>query len=275
MANEDEKSSFGAESNREAPYSDEDAEESDVQAILDESYDQLDRFVLWLEGYLELDTRTSQQDCFNAEFLLDYLASTFRKSATDINEFELRWFLFSHYIRKAMADAETEERLPDSLLRFFHFLEAEDAYTLPKWLAEALSERTYYLSRRQEYSMLDRENELVWQQGYRRWSAELEDHLDARCLWLPADMGKEMRWQEQAGWREGTLREEANQRWQEERAEWLAEGWDFEALRARLTDSYLMWLDTPQERLDNETPREVVAQERLERADMGSESEEE
>src|SRR5689334_19597965 len=87
-------------------------EEADIQSLLDAGYEQLDGFVTWLEETLGLDTRTAQQDCFNAESLLDYLANHQHKAAADINEFELRWFLFSHYIRKAMAEPETEERLP-------------------------------------------------------------------------------------------------------------------------------------------------------------------
>src|SRR5262245_36276391 len=115
MASDDVRDEFGAENNGHAPYSGEDEADSPLQALLDEAYDQLDRFVDWVERYLELDTRIAQQDCFNAEFLIDYLVNQFEKAVAEINEFELRWFLFSHYLRKAMADAETEERLPDSL----------------------------------------------------------------------------------------------------------------------------------------------------------------
>src|SRR5580658_5002886 len=80
-----------------------------ITELLDIGYQQLDRYVEWSESTLRLDTRTSQQDVFNAENLIDYLANNHRKSVLDMNEFELRWFVFSHYIRKAMADVETEE----------------------------------------------------------------------------------------------------------------------------------------------------------------------
>lgn len=255
------------------PYASEDeSEDSGIQQLLELGYEQLDAFVLWLENYLELDIRTSQQDCFNAEFLLDYLANTFHKSAVEINEFEARWFLFSHYLRKAMADTETEERMPASLERFFRFLEAKYDYTIPDWLLEALREQTTYLRRRHEYAMLDRNNELVWRAGYRRWCAELEDDLDGRCLWLPQDMGKGMTWQERAGWREASLREMATRLWMEERQMLLEEGWDMEVVRTRLTETYLIWLDSPLDVLEAETPREVIVQERLDRAETEGEA---
>src|SRR5688572_19730524 len=134
MASDEERYNSGAENNGHAPYGGEEEEDTPLQALLDDAYDQLDRFVEWVEGYLELNTRTAQQDCFNAEFLIDYLVNQFEKPVAEINEFELRWFVFSHYIRKAMADAETEERLPDSLLRFFHFMGSEEGMTVPAWV---------------------------------------------------------------------------------------------------------------------------------------------
>jgi len=242
-------------------------DDPDIEALLNVGYEQLDGFAEWLEASLGLDTRTAQQDCFNAEALIDYLANQQRKAAADINEFELRWFLFSHYIRKAMADAETEERLPDSLRRFFTYLSAEHGYAMPSWMQAALDERPFYLARRQAYADLDSEDEREWEEGFRAWCAELEDDLDTRALWLPRDMGEGMDWGDIMGWREATLQEEANQLWQEERQTLLDDGMDYETARSRLLDSYYLWLDTPQERLEGATPREIVLDERRGRED--------
>lgn len=68
------------------------------------------------------------------------------------------------------------------------------------------------------------------------------------------------------GWRESALRDEAVRRWQRERDQLLAIGHDLDAMRDRLVTSYLIWLDTPQNRLDGSTPRETIRGERSERA---------
>ena len=237
---------------------------ADIQEILDEGYERLDQFMQWGEDTLDLDTRTVQQDCFNAESLTDYLANSHRKRAEDINEFALRWFIFSHYIRRAMADIETEERLPDSLRRYFEFLRSEHAYNVPDWLYSALDDRAFYEKRLREFRALP-EDERAWQEGFRQWSEELEDDLDTRCLWLPRDIGDGLTWQDPMGWREATLYQEANELWQSERAEFLLNGLDFEAVRERLTETYLGWMQTPQGKLDDETPLEVIIQERGDR----------
>ena len=67
------------------------------------------------------------------------------------------------------------------------------------------------------------------------------------------------------GWREATLYEEANRVWQTERAELLFNGLDYEAARERLTETYLGWMQTPQGKLDDDTPLEVIIQERNDR----------
>ena len=71
-------------------------------------------------------------------------------------------------------------------------------------------------------------------------------------------------WSEVMGWREATLFQEANGNWQRERERLLRNGLDYEAARTQLLDTYEAWMDTPQARLDDETPREVVIAERLE-----------
>ncbi len=240
-------------------------DDQDIQSLLDLGYVQLDRFVAWLEEEVGLDTRTAQQDCFNAEALIDYLANQQRKAATDINEFELRWFFFSHYIRKAMADAETEERLPDSMQRFVAFLTSEYGYTMPPWMPAVLAEDHFYRARRAAYAALNDADEREWEEGFQAWCAELEDDLDARCLWLPRELGDGLAWGDTMGWREATLQEEANHLWQDERQAWLDQGLDFESARLRLLDSYDQWLNTPQDRLEGLTPRETILAEREER----------
>ncbi len=235
-----------------------------ISEILEAGYEMLDRFVHWLEADVRLDTRAAQQDCFNAECLLDYMANQHRSAIANLNEFQLRWFYFSYYIRKANGDDETETRLPESLVRLFEFLRAEEGYQAPGWLASVLNEASRYFDRRREYRDLDPENESVWLAGFRDWCAELEDHLDARSLWLPRDCGDGLYWGDRMGWREAGLHEEATRLWQEERELMLAEGLDLEAIRDRLAGSFQIWMDTPMTRLDGSTPRDIILLERSE-----------
>lgn len=242
-------------------------DDRDIQTLLDVGYEQLDGFTAWLEESMGVDTRTAQQDCFNAESLIDYLANYPRKEAMDVDEFDLRWFVFNHYIRKAMADSETELRLPDSLLRFFTYLSSEHGYAVPDWLYGVLEDRAFYVKRRQEYLDLDMQDEAQWQEGFRAWNTEMESDLDTRCLWLPIELGEGLAWGERMGWTEGALQMEANRLWQEERTELLQEGMDYESARTRLLASYGLWLDTPQARLEDLSPREAILAERREQAE--------
>lgn len=274
MAREEEMSESTLGEAREITDHQSDEEDRDIQELLDIGYEQLDGFVSWLETTLDMDTRTAQQDCFNAESLIDYMANYAHKTAVDINEFELRWFLFNHYIRKAMADPETELRLLDSIRRFFLYLEEEHRYTQPDWLYQVLDDRDYYLKRRQEYADLDLIDERRWQEGFRAWCAELEEDLDTRCLWLPRDLEEGMTWGEVMGWREASLLEEANRNWQEERRQLLEDGLDYEAAREHLMASYRIWLESPQDKLEGKTPNQIILEER-ERREEEAEAEEE
>lgn len=243
----------------------EDAEQgAAITDLLNAGYDLLDGFVNWLEQRLGLDIRTAQQDCFNAESLIDYLANYHYTAVADINEFELRWFVFSHYIRKAMADLETEERLLDSLNRFFGYLHAEHAFVVQDWVETTLDDKAFYTKRCLEYRALNSKDEQEWEKGYRDWSMELEQDLDSRCLWMPRDLQNGFSFQDRMGWREATLCSEANQLWQEERSELLRQGLDYETIHERLRISLLEWLDTPQDRLEGQTPGEVIQKEREE-----------
>jgi hypothetical protein len=239
-------------------------DEPAIQDLLDLGYQQLDGFVEWLESRVGVDSRTAQQDCFNAESLVDYLANHERKAVFDTNEYDLRWFVFSHYIRKSIADRETKERLTESLERFFDYLAAVHGMRQPDWIEATLEDSVFYLQRLRALQLLAGEDEAEWKTGFRAWCEELEHDLDVRGLWLPADMGEGMVWGDRMGWREATLRDDANREWQRERNELLSNGLSVDAVRDRLTASYHLWLDTPQERLEGDTPRRTIQAERAE-----------
>jgi hypothetical protein len=240
----------------------EDSTQPDIQLLLDTGYEQLDEFSGWLETQLGLDIRTIHRDTFNVEALVDFLANRYVKSPAEANEFELRWFCFSHYIRMSMADVETATQLPDSLQRFYGYLQSVEAFDPPAWLTAVLSDRSYYLARRAAYLDLEQLGEEEWAEGFAAWRIDLEDDLSARCLLPPNDLGAGERWSEKMGWREATLRGEAERRWQVERQELVDEGWDFSRIQQQLVESYELWLGAPDERLEDMTPREVILAER-------------
>jgi hypothetical protein len=242
----------------------EERDEAGITDLLDIGYDQLDRYVEWSETALKLDTRIAQQDVFNAEALMDYLANHHRKAIADMNEYELRWFVFSHYIRKAMADAETESRLLSSLERFIGYLSQMQELTITDWMRSVLDETSYFNKRRSAYQSLSSEDEQAWKIGFIEWCTELDDDLDVRCLLIPNDLGDGASWSDKMGWREATLRDEATALWQRERDQLLAEGMGYEQIRDQLRIAYLDWVDTPQVRLDGLSPSEVILAERLE-----------
>ena len=240
-------------------------ESSRTQEILDNGYELLDGFTEWLDLSLKVETREAQQDCFNAESYVDYLANFAQLTVFEATEYDLRWFAFSYYPRKAMGDDPTELRLLDSLRRFIEFLRAEQGYTVPDWVYATLEEKDFYVRRRAGYHALNADDERAWANGFEDWCAELESDLDTRCLWLPSDMGEGARWGDTQGWREAALYQEGLRLWLKERDELMGFGQDFDAMREELFISYMDWLDQPQEKLEGETPREVIMAERAER----------
>ena len=236
--------------------------ETDIQSILDDGYDLLNEFQIWLEKSLNIDSDTSQQECYNAESLLEYLAYRARRHAPQIDEFHLRWFVFSHFIRNSIAGKETEEKLLDSLKHLYQFLYLKQGFMQPDWMSATLEDSAFYLDRRAAYREMNSEDEREWQDQYRDWCEELEQDLDARCLLMPRNLTESLRWGDKMGWREATLYEEANNNWQKGRVELLLDGLDYDAIRYDLTTAYESWLENPQSRLDDETPLMVIFDER-------------
>ncbi len=239
-------------------------EETDIQEILDAGYDLLGEFQIWIEKSLKIDSDTSQQDLYNVESLMEYLAYRGRRSLQKVDEFHLRWFVFSHYIRHSNAGKETEEHMPESLKRLYYFLQNAKGMFLPDWIEATLEDQSFYIHRRTAFREMNGEDEAQWIEEYRTWSEEMDSDLDSRCLLLPREITENILWGDKMGWREATLFEEANNLWQKERTELLLDGLDFESIRYDITSSYELWLSTPQIRLDDATPIEMILQERAE-----------
>ncbi len=233
-----------------------------ISSLIDEGYNLLDDFIRWLEEELGATARLVQQDSFNGELLMEFLAHSHSKGFGEINEYELRWFIYSHAIRKSIADDNTQQRLPVSLINLFHFIQVKKELQIEPWLTTILQDGEAYQNRLQSYTSLSAEDEQKWQEGFAEWCAELDSDLEMRCLAIPADLGQGMYWRDEMGWREATLREEANRIWQQERLELLGSGADFEEALRQLQTSYYIWTDMPQDKLDGFTPSQIIMEER-------------
>lgn len=247
-------------------------EEEEIESLLEKGMEQLDGFMLWLEKRRS-DIRELNQDCFNAESLLDFLANYHHKTVFTMNEYEFHWFIYSHYIRKSISERETQERLPESLALYFQYLQEQHQYQIPDWVQDVLRDRSEYFARMRKYASFADEDEEEWKLKFEEWCNDLELDLDARCLWVPKEMGQGMTWNNLQGWREATLFREATNLWMTEREKLMAHGYSYESTRDTLGSAYLIWLDTPQERLDNRSPREVILEERAELKENQSEHE--
>jgi hypothetical protein len=242
-------------------------DEEGISGLLESAFALSIAFQEWSRSVCKLDEKLIRQDATNAESMLDYLANYHRKPFVKANEFEVRWFIFSHYIRKNSEDPETEERLLSSLRRFLSFMEDTTDYLVPDWFTAALDDVPFYQRRRAQYHGLNSEDEKEWRTGFEMWCEELNTDLDARCLLLPDTIGSGLFWSKEMGWREATLQAEANMLWQEQREELIADGFAFEQMREHLQISYLEWLDTPQDKLDGQSPFDVIQAEQLDAAE--------
>jgi hypothetical protein len=246
------------------------AERADVQDLMDTWYDTLSGFSAWLKEALELDETTIRQNCYHAELFLDYVIEAESKPITAINEFDLRWFFYYHAIRK-MKGEDSERYLPDSLRRYIEFLRVERDFEVEDWLYDVLDAREIYEERWKEYNKLQGGDQTDWLAGYRQWVGELEDDLDSRCLLLPREVGDDLTWAEEMGWREGTFRRRAQRLWIISRNLLIEQGYSVNEMRDPLMHSYLYWLDTPQSVLEGLSPKEVILQERRERLEEAEE----
>ena len=247
---------------------------SQISILIEEGYNVLDEFIRWLEENIGATARLVQQDSFNGELLMEYLAHTHSKGFSEINEYELRWFLYSYSIRKSIADDNTQQRLLVSLSNLFHFLQSTHDVQVEPWLTTVLQDGEAYQSRLHTYITLSAQDEQKWQEGFAEWCRELDSDLEMRCLAIPADLGHGLYWRDEMGWREATLREEASRVWQAERMELLNLGADFEEALRQLQTSYYTWTDMPQDKLDGFTPSQIIMEEREGRPERDDEMEE-
>jgi len=231
----------------------------------------LEAFLNWmaaLPGYTSSQIRWHYA---NVEAFLDYLSTVAQIAAFNLNEFDLRWFLFHYYIRHDSAYMEEEARhiLPASLALFFQFLKEEAGWEIPHWTLEALQNQAWFETRLVDYQKLSTLDIESAELAYSRWNQELLEDLDNRLLLLPKVLVEGILWNEPAGWREAALYRQALRLWLKLRQELLTDpNLEESDIREILLSAYASWARTPQERLENQSPIEVILAERDERAGL-------
>jgi len=230
----------------------------------------LEAFLNWMAA---LPDYTSQirWHYANVEAFLDYLSTVAQITVFNLNEFDLRWFLFHYYIRHDSTYMEEEARhiLPTSLALFFRFLKEEKEWEIPQWVFETLQNQAWFETRLVDYQKLSTLDIESAELAYSRWNQELLEDLDNRLLLLPKVLVEGISWNEPAGWREAALYRQALRLWLKLRQELLTDPTLEESdIREILLSAYASWVRTPQERLENQSPIEVILAERDERAGL-------
>lgn len=250
-----------------------------VSSLVERNEAFLHRFVKWMAQHEQYPEYVQLWHYANVEAFLDYLATYAKTPLEQVNEFDVRWFLYHYYIRRDMdeMDEEATHILLQSLALFYRFLQEEAAWVLPNWLLNVLSDQSFFEKRLLDYRKLSALPEEEAERGYAAWNKELLDDLDARLLLIPNEIGEGLSWMQPSGWREAALYEEALRMWLKLRSELLTRNVDEHSLQESLIGAYQAWLRTPQDRLDHQTPVEVILAEReessaLERRDDSEES---
>ncbi len=240
-----------------------DQETADTQDLLDSGYDELGRYAQWLDTHTSTDNRTSERYNYVLEALIDYLANYPKTDFRSMLEYDLTWFCYFYYIRQSTPDAAIQEALLPALSSFTSWMKYEYEWLAPSWLAPIVDDETLYNRRLANYRTLENLSESDWADAFEAWCNELNDYLDSRCMLVPREIGNGIVWGGTMGWREKALYDHCARRWQHERESRLRAGAGYEEIRQTLLNSYTSWLETPQERLDMASPREVIMLERI------------
>lgn len=123
---------------------------------------EIDRFEGWLQEKCGMRVREAQAHAFNASCLADYLISYEDKALEGIDEAALKWFLYSHYLRKVVAPDEVELLLPRSITLFYQYLQSWGKMEDVTWIQAVCADEARYLDRRQRYLELDLDDDQAW-----------------------------------------------------------------------------------------------------------------
>ncbi len=238
-------------------------ETADTQKLLDAGYDELDRYSRWIETHRKTDNRTAERYSYVLESLVDYLANYRKTDFRSMSEYDVTWFSYFYFIRQSTPDAAMHEALIAALSSFTEWMKYEYEWVAPSWLNALNADATMYNRRLASYRSLENMSESDWTEAFEIWCAELNDYLDSRCMLVPTEIANGIGWGGTMGWREKALYDHCARRWQHERDKRVNGGAGYEEVRRSLLGSYASWLETPQERLDMASPRDVIMLERM------------
>ncbi len=238
-------------------------ETADTQELLDSGYDELDKYGNWLGTHTGTDNRTLERYSYVLEALIDYLANYPKTDFRSMTEYDLSWFCYFYFIRLGTPDSAMHDVLLPALSSFVTWMKFEYEWLSPSWLGSLIADETMYNRRLASYRLLETMSESDWTEAFDLWCNELNDYLDSRCMLIPSEIGNGITWGNTMGWREKALYDHCARRWQHEREVRLNAGAGYEEIRQSLLNSYTSWLETPQERLDMASPREVIMLERM------------
>jgi len=153
---------------------------------LKEAEELVRRFAHWLVEEKGLSPEEADGYGFNAYTLADYLIRGEGLTPETVDERALKWFLYSHYIRKCMAPEETELALPRSIGLFYEYLQALGRMDDIGWIQAICADEDKYLARRAGYRSLNVEEDAAFQRGFERWINELRQEI------LPAGVPDEL-----------------------------------------------------------------------------------
>ncbi|MDH7485097.1 MAG: hypothetical protein QHJ81_02340 [Anaerolineae bacterium] len=144
---------------------------------LEEAEALVHRFAQWLVKEKRLSPEEASNHGFNAHVLADYLICYEGLTLETVSEQALKWFLYSHYIRKVMAPRETELALPRSIGLLYEYLHVLGRVSDLGWIQALCADEQRYRARWQGYQDLDVEDEEAFRRGFGKWINELRQEI--------------------------------------------------------------------------------------------------
>lgn len=218
-----------------------------------------EEFRFWLEekGLKENKVR---QYSLNVELFLKFLTYYQVIPVAAVHEYDLRFFLYEWYPRKALeSDRRRAKTLLTSLKKFFQFLLEEEEISCT-WSGPILADRAIFIKRWESCPfnfMADQTTETWEQEGYA--------DLDARQFHPDGNMGITSEWGEAGmGVEEEELHSELHRRWLIWRDELILSGIAHPGeLRAELVERQRVWEQTPHPNYQHRPPIDVIEDERI------------
>lgn len=200
---------------------------------------------------------------FNIYMLVDYLADYEGKSVKDINELDLRIFMYNWIIHKALVPLPIKRVIPESVSVFYEFLENNKLIKDIKWLKKICADKKYYQKRLKEYNLI-KTGSSDYQEKYAKWHNDLTEELYNLCLIPSSYLGEKEQWGSAMGIRERSLYEQLSKYILQQKQKLETEGkTEPKENRATLDKLQKEWVARKVKKLGM-SPYEAVMQERKE-----------